>query len=580
MIVLRWIAVAIAIAAIWDPAVATSHRERPPVDLVSPSDTAVSGDHTRVAAQLQRDLAALGFRVNTGQLPVAQVAIADAPPDRVSRGLPLFAVTTDARAPSVRIARVSTSTDRAPGQSAQLQVLVDGVGVVGETVEVRVEDGGVPVASERHQWRRATESWSTTLDYLPVATARSVRVRAIRVGLEPGGESVQDVRLPAERPPFRILAYGTTVSWPATFVRRSLEGQAAFALSVIDRASPTTATRAGAPPRSLTSVDLTPYDVVIVGSPEDLPPPDVETLRRFVDERGGVIALIPSRKSTGGYTALLGGPTIEARALEQPTTLVVPHGPAIQASEMLVVRLSSTGARALARVGPENEAVVFVLRRGAGGIIFSGALDAWRYRATEQESFARFWRSTLIEAAQAVPPRLKLEVSPGVARPGERIRIRAIVGPDELAPDPSGGVALSVAARVIGPQRHVDEVARLWPTAEPGTFAGEWTANASGDYLVAVSSGSRRADAVLVVDDRIASPAPFDPQGLRIAAVASGGVARPPDRIGDLVAAIASRFPAQQIPVTTHPMRSPWWCVPFAMALCLEWIWRRMHGER
>ena len=403
MIVLRWIAVAIAIAAIWDPAVATSHRERPPVDLVSPSDTAVSGDHTRVAAQLQRDLAALGFRVNTGQLPVAQVAIADAPPDRVSRGLPLFAVTTDARAPSVRIARVSTSTDRAPGQSAQLQVLVDGVGVVGETVEVRVEDGGVPVASERHQWRRATESWSTTLDYLPVATARSVRVRAIRVGLEPGGESVQDVRLPAERPPFRILAYGTTVSWPATFVRRSLEGQAAFALSVIDRASPTTATRAGAPPRSLTSVDLTPYDVVIVGSPEDLPPPDVETLRRFVDERGGVIALIPSRNSTGGYTALLGGPTIRSQGAgtaHDPCGSPRPGHPGLRDASGA---LSSTGARALATVGPENEAVVFALRRGAGGIIFSGALDAWRYRATEQESFARFWRSTLIEAAQAVP---------------------------------------------------------------------------------------------------------------------------------------------------------------------------------
>ena len=106
-----------------------------------------------------------------------------------------------------------------------------------------------------------------------------------------------------------------------------------------------------------------------------------------------MIALIPSRKSTGGYTALLGGQTIEARALEQPTTLVVPRGPAIQASEMLVVRLSSTGARALATVGPENEAVVFALRRGAGGIIFSGALDAWRYRATEQESFARFWEA-------------------------------------------------------------------------------------------------------------------------------------------------------------------------------------------
>ena len=52
------------------------------------------------------------------------------------------------------------------------------------------------------------------------------------------------------------------------------------------------------------------------------------------------------------------------------------------------------------------------------------------------------------------------------------------------------------------------------------------------------------------------------------------------DRVPDLVSSLAAHLPARAVDVRVHPMRSPWWSVPFALALCIEWGWRRMHGAR
>ena len=150
----------------------------------------------------------------------------------------------------------------------------------------------------------------------------------------------------------------------------------------------------------------------------------------------------------------------------------------------------------------------------------------------------------------------------------------------ELAAGGDGAVTTAIAARVVGPKQHVDEMVRLWPSVEPGTFEGAWTAQTSGEYAMSASSGSLRADAIVEVDDHTTSLAAVDPDGLRLFAIASGGAVHTPDRVGDLVSALEERFPARQVSTRMHPMRSPWWIVPFALALCLEWMWRRVHGER
>ena len=110
-----------------------------------------------------------------------------------------------------------------------------------------------------------------------------------------------------------------------------------------------------------------------------------------------------------------------------------------------------------------------------------------------------------------------------------------------------------------GPKQHVDEMVRLWPSVEPGTFEGAWTAQTSGEYAMSASTGSLRADAIVEVDDHTTSLATVDPDGLRLFAIASGGAMHTPDRVGDRVSALEERFPARQVSTQRHPMRSPWW---------------------
>ena len=85
------------------------------------------------------------------------------------------------------------------------------------------------------------------------------------------------------------------------------------------------------------------------------------------------------------------------------------------------------GATVLARVAGSNEPVVCLIPHGAGRILVSGALDAWRYRADKDSAFDRFWRSAIAGVALATPPAVDVEIAPAVARPGESVRIVARV---------------------------------------------------------------------------------------------------------------------------------------------------------
>ncbi len=98
--------------------------------------------------------------------------------------------------------------------------------------------------------------------------------------------------------------------------------------------------------------------------------------------------------------------------------------------------------------------------------------------------------------------------------------------------------------------------------------------------MVTVASGGLQADAVVLAADHVAHGAGADPEGLALAVAASGGLMRSRDRVPDLVSSLATHLPARDVGVRVHPMRSPWWSVPFALALCIEWGWRRMHGAR
>jgi hypothetical protein len=219
------------------------------------------------------------------------------------------------------------------------------------------------------------------------------------------------------------------------------------------------------------------------------------------------------------------------------------------------------------------------MRRGTGAVILSGAMDAWRYRGSDQQAFARFWRRVLSEAAATVPQRMRVEVEPAPAQVGDSVKIRVWLRATELQESGTTLTSGPIAARVIGPAQHIDDVIRLWPGEEPGFFEGEWTVPAAGDYDVAVSRGDARGDARISAVLDVRRGADADTEALELAVRTSGGEIASADRLGDLVAKLKRKYPPQSQDVRVHPMRSPWWMVPFALALTGEWGWRRLKGR-
>ena len=165
MIACRWVAIAIALAAILDPAIGMPRTERPAIDLAVFASPARADAAAQTAQALELDLGQAGFRVNSGQPPVARVVVADRVPDRTSSDVPTWAV--DLAAPEtagIRISDVSASAVRAPGQAARVQVTLEAVGATGDTSEVRMEQDGIAVATASHRWQRPVESWTATLE--------------------------------------------------------------------------------------------------------------------------------------------------------------------------------------------------------------------------------------------------------------------------------------------------------------------------------------------------------------------------------------------------------------------------------
>jgi hypothetical protein len=582
MIVLRWLALAIAALALWDPAVRASRPQGAQVSVdvdVAPRREALA--HL-TARRVARALADAGFQVNTGAPVVARAIVTDHAPRGGTLEVPLWAVdVSDRRVPNVAI-RSAAVVRAGPDRAAEIRVAVDGAGVAGGTTTITLEQHGIVVASARHTWDDNTPRWDAVLRYLPPrdeAPALLIRASALPAEVT-GDDNTYAVRLPSARRPARVLSYDARVTWPAVFVRRSLEGEPAFALSALQRPSQGIATRAGAPPASLSNAALEPYDAVMLGGPDDLTARDVEVLRWFVEERGGVAVVIAEQRPTGPLASLVDAGAVEHRALETPVAVDAAGGERLQAAELLVARQLPRAARPLATVGTAREPVAFVVPRRSGSIVFFGALDAWRYRASDRGAYARFWRRVLSEAVLAVPPRLELDVNPVFARVGERIRIRARLRGTELTDD--GGAISSgpVTARAVGPAAHVDEIVRLNPLAEPGAFEGEWHAPTAGEYDVSVARGDARADTSVVAQPTVERGAEQDPDGLAIAVGASGGAVETRDRADTLVSSMRARFPPQSAETRLHPMRSPWWMLAFAGALCVEWGWRRARGAR
>ena len=565
----RFAAMAIACAAIVDPVLSLPRADRPSIRVIATGEA----DAAPVSAALKH----AGFAVNAAEGEAATLIVGDRPPARLASSTGFWALDMTPRAPNVRVGRASAAAVRLPDQAVTVLVEIFADGMAGRSTEISLQDAGIAVAGTRHTWRGERETWRATLPYLPPdsSTARLRVTAAVLEGESRTDDNVADVAVPAARGPVRTLVVETGVTWPGVFVRRALEGEAAFAVSALQRASKSVATRAGSPPAALTRGTLSAFDVAVIGGPDNLTASDLDALRWFVETRGGVAVFVPDQRPTGRYGDLAGVDAFDSRGVDAPLALTEPgkKEASLSAAELVVPKPLPSGATVLAE-DPAGAPVVFAARRGAGAVIISGALDAWRHRADDR--FARFWRRAIAEQAALVPPALDVTADPMLVRPGETTTITARIRVSELPEGDRIDIG-PISARAIDPQAQTDVPVRLWPV-DPGVYAGEWRPPVPGTFNVTVSAGPLRGDALVAADRGFAPGSAADPEALALIARASGGRVFPSDQSAALVDAMKATFSPRTVTRKIHPMRSTWWAVVFAILLTGEWAFRRKHG--
>ena len=569
---LRVLAVLIAIAGVIDPAIARRAPAPLAVDVRLPPPS-----HPTFAAaeKLRRDLAAsLGdeVAVDSERPPRAIVAIGDAVVEPRA-GVPVFALPLNDMAPGVAIQRLDVPAWTPPGQAIRLTVRLGSRGLAGRTTDVSVRLRGVVVASLHHMWTSDEDVFEASIELAP-PVAGPHRVRVVASG-PAHRDAVADALVNVRDEPLRVLAYDARPTWPVAFVRRSLEADALFEVAAASRTSRPVVTTTAAAPATLTSMDLPRHDAVLVGALDDLRPGDLRALDRFAAERGGTVILMPDRRLPESVRKQFALPPSEEVLLDRP--LAVEGGVApVRASELLLFTVDSK-ARSVVELAAVTHAggrraVVIAVQHGEGQVIVSGLLDAYRYRGDGGSD--PFWRSLAADAAMAAQPPIAVRLDPAVARPGDRITVRAELGAGLLTRSPDGMHTPEITAAVTSMSGETD-VIRLWPGPRVGSFTADIPSPSEGGYTVRVTAGAASTEVPLLVARDVVHPAQPVSRALEYMANASGGaLLGDADAARDALAAIARGEQS----TTIHPMRSGWWIVPFAGLLAAEWGIRRRAG--
>jgi len=592
--VLRVLAVSIAIAAVVDPAMSISGASRPRIAIVELTPPSAIGRHVR--DRLTRDLSASYEMVPAVTSDTAAaIVIGDGYPSEVdgtdsALEVPdtlLVATVTVATPPEpgVRIIRVDAPSDVPPGTVIHLGVELEGRGITGQTTEISARVAGLESGHASHRWTGDVERWHAALDIVPIGEPPLViRVEARSADQPQADEhagavsgTAADVMVDVRRAPFRVEFYDPRPSWATTFVRRSLEADPRFQVAALGFTSRGISSQTGgAVP--LDDPRLDGFDVVVVGGLDRLSAADARSLDRYLRERGGALVVLPDQRIEAGPARdLVRGQELAERLLEQPALLAVtPPAASLRASELLVLRSMMPLTEVIARVpgadaSPESGAAAIVsLPRGEGRLLLSGAMDAWRYRASDNGAFDRFWQSTIAGLGLAVPPSISMSTEPPLPRPGERVDLTVRVR--------SRGVA-SVSASL---DRH--QPIRLLPDSEAGRYRGRFVARETPgrSTLTVEAQGSQpiTASQTLVVPPDVRRVRDAAAPALGMLASSHRGIDVAPERLADLEGLIRRTVASPRFSIARHPMRSAWWMLPFAACLSAEWWMRRRRGLR
>ncbi len=488
--------------------------------------------------------------------------------------------------PNVRIVSVIGPRPVPPGWKTTVTATVEARGLAGKTSVVVLEQESVELARAERTWGTDLERSDITLAYAPpVAGSWRVRIRVPTAKGEPSSEdNVADVRLVAIDRRLKVLIYEPRPSWALTFLRRALEADPTFQVSSLVRASRGLAVRTGEPPAGLTGQSLETFDVVVAGAPEEMQPGEIDALASYARRRGGTVVLMPDRRPSGPYLDLIPAKGFDELLVDGTLPLQGDAGAVLRASEFAIPRQPLPGGVPLASIEKPTPArpVVILWPHGAGYVLFSGALDSWRFRESLGDAFGRFWRTRIAEVALLAPRTLELSLSPDTVRPGERVTVTARPRRTEWVEQRDRVRSPELFARMVA-KDGTQQVFRLWPTAESGRFEGVVRPQAAGTYDVQVSiQDGVTVDALLEVAADVRHPVASDDdvgETLRLIAGATDGIAVTAEDLAPLERYLRA-LPGQQTRRSLRPSRSIWFLLTFVGLASAEWTLRRRAGRR
>ena len=591
---LRSAAIATAVVGFIDPSWTARRRAPVAVELLAPVTT--DGDDLR-----HRLARSLGNEVtfNSEAEPAAVVVVGGtAPRSAHSREGVTVSTVSIARpeSPNVRVVAADEPAKGRVGWSAVFHGVIEANGLAGKSSRIVLEAHGTELAHVEHRWTRDSERFDATLRYTPPASGTStMTLRVVPAeGETTDADNAADLRFVASARRLSVLVHEPRPSWNATFIRRALEQDPSFEVSSLVQASRGLEVRAGTPPGALTADALSAFDAVVIGAPEELRPSEVEAVRLFARRRGGAVVLVPDRRPSGPYLELIPAPQFDevlvenAIELRQPGDGMTSIGVPLRASEIVVHRAGVPGGQVLAALegkGAQDQAarsVVVEWPDGAGRVLFSGAMDAWRFRAASDDGFARFWRARIAEGASAAPARLEVSVAPGVPRPGQTVRFaRVFVRRSSSRGRRAARSCLRSALGSSGPTAPRKPFACGQRRSRESSRA-DWKPRpqASTDLQVSTATGATVDEVISVVAGARHPPAAAEDTttAARLVATATGGVAVSTADLAPLERHLRS-LASREVERTVRPGRSWLLVIAFAALLSAEWTLRRRRGR-
>jgi hypothetical protein len=563
-LIVRVTAIAIAVAAVIDPVFSISRPPRTALVVVNLTNGEDAIDRVRSAAA-QSDLVVRA--ANGTLLPcapdercviVADGSIETAVPADLKHPLSLV-LDKPSSSPNIELQQVMASSSHFAAAGTMRVTLARNGSIA--TTDLRVTDAGALVGSASHEWQQETSA-TIEIAWWPLASgARTLRVEAIPAkGEMTTIDNQVDVAVDVSHERGRVLIFDARPSWSNTFVRRALEDDPRFIVGHRARIAP--ALTAGTTGAKLDEQVLDATDVVVVGGPDALTAGDVALLERFVRVRGGTLMLLPEQRASGAAQRLF------PEGWSEHLTQSPEHISALYATEILRGPEGSLDT-VLARSG--SEAAIVWMPLGDGRVVISGAIDAWRHREKDADAFDRFWRSIAAEGAiAAASPSLTIG-QPLIASDASTsftLRDRRMA--------PLQSTSASATVRCDDGSAHA---VRLRPVGILGEFAGR-TAATGTSCIIEANINDRRVTASFASARRPQRGTSSVIAKLERAARDSGGVVVASGDEASLVRALSSENqPASQV-VSVRPMRAPWWIIPFAGCLTIEWWLRRREGLR